>query len=194
MAKKWANAKYPIHLAIYLDVLTPLKVLSLGFQKEKHDPVSAVRRITEFNWTMGKLQLLIDSSLEGDNGDRLTHYTKLLKETEESVEGGKFFYQEIEVKNFALHRNSVSESYKEIITRIASAMEGRFDDIISSPVFKPIIPILDVSKWPNDDQNLFSYCDEEIIELREHFKLLLMQNDCVIEDIPGEWDSLKNNM
>ena len=32
-AKKWMNAKYPIHLAIYLDVLTPLKVLSLGFQK-----------------------------------------------------------------------------------------------------------------------------------------------------------------
>ena len=31
--KKWMNAKYPIHLAIYLDILTPLKVLSLGFQK-----------------------------------------------------------------------------------------------------------------------------------------------------------------
>ena len=30
-AKKWMDAKYPIHLAIYLDVLTPLKVLSLGF-------------------------------------------------------------------------------------------------------------------------------------------------------------------
>ena len=33
-AKKWMNAKYPIHLAIYLDILTPLKVLSLGFQKK----------------------------------------------------------------------------------------------------------------------------------------------------------------
>ena len=36
-AKKWMNAKYPIHLAIYLDILTPLKVLSLGFQKEIQD-------------------------------------------------------------------------------------------------------------------------------------------------------------
>ena len=42
-AKKWKNAKFPIHLAIYLDVLTPLKVLSLGFQKEIHDPVVAIR-------------------------------------------------------------------------------------------------------------------------------------------------------
>ena len=39
-AKKWKNAKFLLHLAIYIDVLTPLKKLSLGFQKEKHDPVS----------------------------------------------------------------------------------------------------------------------------------------------------------
>ena len=47
-AKKWKNGKFPIHLAIYVDVLTPLKVNSLGFQKEKHDPTEAVRRIKEF--------------------------------------------------------------------------------------------------------------------------------------------------
>ena len=41
-AKKWMNAKSPIHLAIYLDILAPLKVLSFEFQKEIHDPVTAV--------------------------------------------------------------------------------------------------------------------------------------------------------
>ena len=49
MGQKRMDAKYPIHLAIYLDVLTLLKVLSLSYQKEKHDPVSAIRRITKFN-------------------------------------------------------------------------------------------------------------------------------------------------
>ena len=71
--KKWMNAKYPIHLAIYLDVVTPLKVLSLGFEKEIHDPVTAVRHITEFNWTMAKLKILIDHSLE----DNITCLTSL---------------------------------------------------------------------------------------------------------------------
>ena len=61
-------------------MLTPLKVLSLGFQKEMHDPVVAIKRIREFNWTMAKLQMLIDSSLEGGNGGRLTHLTKLFKD------------------------------------------------------------------------------------------------------------------
>ena len=59
--------------------ITPLKVLSLGFQKEICDPVTAVRRITEFNWTMAKLKLFIDHSVE-DNATRLTHFTKFLKE------------------------------------------------------------------------------------------------------------------
>ena len=62
-AKKWKNAKFPLHLAIYTDMLTPLKVLSLGLQKEKHNPVLAVRCIKEFYWPMAKLQLLVDSSL-----------------------------------------------------------------------------------------------------------------------------------
>ena len=43
--KSKKNGKFLIHLAIYLDVLTPLKVIGLGFQKEKHDPTEAVRRI-----------------------------------------------------------------------------------------------------------------------------------------------------
>ena len=78
-AKKWKNGKFLIHLAIYVDVLTPLKVNSLGFQKEKHDPTEAVRRIKEFTGTMAKLQLLIKVPLDGDNGGRLTHLTKLFK-------------------------------------------------------------------------------------------------------------------
>ena len=91
--KKWKNAKFPIHLAIYLDMLTPLKVLSLGFQTKMHDSVVAIWRISEFNWTNAKLQMLIDSSIEGGNGGRLTHLTKLFKKTKQADEG--HLYQDI---------------------------------------------------------------------------------------------------
>ena len=107
--KKWMNAKYPIHLAIYLNVKTPLKVLSLGFQKEIHDPVTAVRHITEFNWTMAKLKLLIDHSLE-DNATRLTHFTKFLKEKSIN-EYSEHVYQDVILKNFASARESITRSY-----------------------------------------------------------------------------------
>ena len=61
---KWKDASIPISLAIYLDVLSPLKRLSLSFQKELHDSVKAVHRIQDFNLTMVKLKLLVDESLE----------------------------------------------------------------------------------------------------------------------------------
>ena len=64
-AKKWKNAKFQLHI-IYTDMLTPLKVLGLGFQKEKHDPVLALRCIKELDLTLEKLQLLVDSSVSED--------------------------------------------------------------------------------------------------------------------------------
>ena len=40
LAKKWLQGKYPMHLAKLLDILTPIKVLSLTTQQEVHDPVN----------------------------------------------------------------------------------------------------------------------------------------------------------
>jgi hypothetical protein len=37
--KRWKNASVPINLSIYLDVLSPLRRLSLSFQNNIHDPV-----------------------------------------------------------------------------------------------------------------------------------------------------------
>ena len=188
-AKKWMNAKYPIHLAIYLDVLTPLKVLSLGFQKEIHDPVTAVQHITEFNWTMAKLRLLIDLFLE-DNATRLTHFTKFLKEKSIN-KNSEYVYQDVILKNFASARESVTRSYEEIITRLALPMQERFQDFEKSPVFTSLVPILDFNLWPKEQESLGSYCDEEILKLSNHFEALLQLNQCVVISIPNEWDVLK---
>ena len=46
--KRWCNAKYPMHPAIYLDILMPLKIIIIAFQIENHHPITAVRRITQF--------------------------------------------------------------------------------------------------------------------------------------------------
>ena len=52
----------------------PLKTLSLGLQKEEHDPVLILRRIQDFNWAMTKLKVLVDNAIVG-NTNRLTNYT-----------------------------------------------------------------------------------------------------------------------
>ena len=185
--KSKKNGKFLIHLAIYLDVLTPLKVIGLGFQKEKHDPTEAVRRIKEFTWTMTKLQLLIDASLDSDNGGRLTHLTKLFKEVDENN-----MYQEVKLVNFKIHKKSASAFYKEIITKLAEKMEDRFKVVSTSPIFENLILVLDVSKRPLEVNILSSYYNDEIFAVTNHYGQLLTQNGCDIFQIPMERDRLKS--
>ena len=185
--KSKKNGKFLIHLAIYLDVLTPLKVIGLGFQKEKHDPTEAVRRIKEFTWTMTKLQLLIDASLDSDNGGRLTHLTKLFKEVDENN-----MYQEVKLVNFKIHKKSASAFYKEIITKLAEKMEDRFKVVSTSPIFENLILVLDVSMRPLEVNILSSYYNDEIFAVTNHYEQLLTQNGCNIFQIPMERDRPKS--
>ena len=78
---KWKDVSIPIFLAIYLDVLSPLKRLSLSFQQELHDPVKAVRRIQDFNLAMVKLKLLVDESLENPDSV-MTNLKNLFQDVE----------------------------------------------------------------------------------------------------------------
>ena len=92
------------------------------------------------------MQLLVYSWLNGDNGDRLIHLTKLLKEIREDHK-----YQDI-----------IKLVYQ---SALAIAMEDRFKPLSSSPIFNKLMQILDVSSWSCDDNVLSTSCDEEIKEL-----------------------------
>ena len=59
-AKKWKDATYPIYMAIYLDIFSPICRISIATQSDFHDPVKVVKRIKEFRWTMVKLVLVLD--------------------------------------------------------------------------------------------------------------------------------------
>ena len=111
---KWNDASIPISLTIYLDVLSPLKRLSLSFQQELHDPVKAVRRIQDFNLTMVKLKLLVDESLK--NLDSImTNLKKLFQLVEKKDDS--YFYQGI--KFFSNH-------YEFTIASITDSMQKSF--------------------------------------------------------------------
>ena len=114
--KKWQYAKFPLHLALYLDVLTPLKVLSLSMQKEEHDPVTMLRRVQEFHWTMTKLQALVANSVAGTT-NRLTNYTKFNEGVTEDAEGN-MVYQHITLKEFHSTKSALEVSLGEVVANI----------------------------------------------------------------------------
>ena len=134
--QRWTNASVPIHMAIYLDVLSPLRHLSLVFQQDEHDPVKVVRHIVEFTLTMAKVKLLIDMSLDSPN-NIMSNLNKLLDDVREDQ--GYQFYQGIKLARFEIAKESTRVLYTETISNITTAMEGRFNDISTSPLSKNII-------------------------------------------------------
>ena len=128
------------------------------------------------------------ASLEGDNYSRLTHLTKLFKEVDENN-----MYQEVKLVNFEIHKKSVSASYKDIITKLAEKIEDRFKLVSTSPIFKNLISVVDVSMWSLEDNILSSYCNDEILAVTNHYEQLLTENSCHIFQIPTEWDRLKSH-
>ena len=49
---------YPMYMAVYLDILSPIRRISLAMQQEIHDRGKVIKQIKEFMWTMAKLFIL----------------------------------------------------------------------------------------------------------------------------------------
>ena len=42
-SKKWKDTMYPMYMAIYLDILSPICRISLAMQQELHNPVKVIK-------------------------------------------------------------------------------------------------------------------------------------------------------
>ena len=190
--KKWKHASFPIHTAIFLDVLSPIPHLSIAFQQEEHDPVKAVWRIQEFKWTMAKLKILTELSFEGQNM-HLTHYKQFLDKIEAQNDGW-FYYQDVKLSKYTDKKKTVSTFYVGCIMQISQNVERRFKNLLTSPVFLNLVSLLDISIWPIDDENLTTFGEDQILELIKHFNDILLSNSCNIYLVQTEWDRLKNHI
>ena len=146
-AKKWKDATYPMYMAIYLDILSPIRRISVAMQSDFHDPVKVVKRIKEFRWTMAKLVLVLDEALDKE-GSALTHFTKLMKEIKVK-ENGKHEYQGVQLKYYNRSFQSVKDHYLITVSNICECVEQRFESLFDSPD-SLVESVLDTCTWPID--------------------------------------------
>ena len=90
--KTWCYAMYPMYMAVYLDILSPIHRISLAMQQEIHDPVKVIKQIKEFMWTMAKLVILFEKAME--NANILRNFKKFLNSITVNKEG-KHLYQNV---------------------------------------------------------------------------------------------------
>ena len=187
-AKKWKDATYPMYMAIYLDILSPICRISVAMQSDFHDPVKVVKRIKEFRWTMAKLVLVLDEALDKE-GSALTHFTKLMKKIKVK-ENGKHEYQGVQLKYYNRSFQSVRDHYLITVSNICECVEQRFENLFDSPVFESVESVLDTCTWPIDG-DCVQFGNKEIDRLVNHYKDLLSLNGCEVNKVSEEWLTLK---
>ena len=137
---KWKDAGYLMHISIFIDILSPMRQLSLSLQRDKHDPVKVTRRLNEFTWTMSKLRL-IENSLDNDGDGQVKTCFKTFCSKVEN-DGGKFFYQGINLSKYELTIECTKAVYTSAISTICTKVEQRFSSFTESVAFSniPVLP------------------------------------------------------
>ena len=98
---KWKDTGYLMRIAVFIDILSAMRQLSLSLQCDKHDPVKVTRCLNEFTWTMSKLRLVIENSLdEDDDGKVKTCFKTFCSKIEN--DNREFCYQGIKLAKYEL--------------------------------------------------------------------------------------------
>jgi hypothetical protein len=182
---RWKDACFPMSAAIFVDIIGPLCVLSLGLQALDNDPVKALRRIKEFHLTMVKLQA---STFGMATFDAFKKDCKAADDEENQLS-----YQDVVLMNYPCALNGTAGERQKWMDAIVLCLGNCFKDLQEAPVYKHLCPILDTQSWPGEEVNLISYGDESVTRLVDHFAQLLKQNSCDVscDTMLAEWSALK---
>lgn len=137
---RWKDARFPMFAAIFVDIVGPLRVLSLGLQADDNDPVKALRRIKEFHWTMVKLEASTFGTATFDA------FKKACKAAEDDET--KLSYQDVLLTNYRRALTGAARQRREWMDAIVVCLGNRFKDLQEAPVYKHLCPILDTQSWP----------------------------------------------
>ena len=128
---KWQDAGYVIHMAIFIDILSPLQRMSLSMQHENHDPIKIICCINEFTWAMSKLRLIVENSLDGNENQVKTCLQNFISNVKKNND--EYFYQDIKLHKYETTIAQARDIYSSAITNIFSFSIG-FSNIQKYPI------------------------------------------------------------
>ncbi|KAJ7394708.1 hypothetical protein OS493_000534 [Desmophyllum pertusum] len=128
MYDKYRNAKYPLYIEYFIEVLTPAAELSLHFQREAIDVVGAVRGIKIFFRITGRVKKFIDL-VNSENADH-THC----------------MYREVKLTYVEQAKNSLNNANNGILSQILECFTPRFDK--TDNLFNALVKVLDTEVYP----------------------------------------------
>ncbi|CAB4034812.1 zinc finger 862-like, partial [Paramuricea clavata] len=156
MYTKYRNAKYPLFVEYFIEILVPAAELGLIFRREKIDVVEAVRAVKKFFRIMNKLS---ESSEVVFTTGRVSNFFSNLTNQEE-----QFIYKDVNLSHIEQAKNSLKSANDDILSTIIECFKGRFDDITNTDnLFNALVKILDTEVYP--EQGLDDVYGEDEVKL-----------------------------
>ena len=87
------------------------------------------------------------------------------------------------MKDFKSRKAALEKLFVDVVRKICSAVESRFEDLRRNPIYENLIPILDIETWPDDVDILFMYGENCIDEIVEALESLLISNQCNVKSM-----------
>ena len=177
--RKWKSARYPILLCLFIEILSPVKVLSLAFQKEDVDIVNVVNAN---NQTKKQLNRLMEKDfLEYPTFQRFEGKVKKIE--------GDYFYEDARISHFEDAKGHTQSKKDQIRDHVMHRLESTELEILTSAAI-----VLNSEGWERDQED---FSDEDIRRLVQHFETPLRNAGVTgvtgtIEEILDEWYDLVN--
>ena len=184
---KYRNAKYPLYVEYFIEVLTPAAELSLHFQREAKDVVGAVRGIKSFFRIMGKLKE--SSALIFSTGRVKTFFDVVSSENTDDDHRQCTMYREVKLTHVEQAKSSLNNTNNDILSHILECFTQQFDK--TNNLFNALVKVLDTEVYPEVGLVDDAYGLDEVRLLVERFRVLLTANGCDVEKIESEWDDVK---
>lgn len=184
--RKWQQARIPLLACLFLEILSPAKMLSLAFQENDINPVSTIQRLE-----MAKKQL---DRLEGKKFDEFPTVQRFLDRVKEN--DGNFLYQNVTLPNFNAAKDSAEVSKGILLDRIKDAMQTRLE-AGENKIMLPVMAatILNCEGWERRKENCeedLEFTDNCVAHLFNHFQepLLKAGSDGSLNGLLEKWHDL----
>ena len=178
---KWQQARIPLLACLFIEILSPAKVLSLAFQDEDIDTVSSLSRLET-----AKKQFI---RIEKKEFEDLPTVSRFLDKVEESNEA--FSYQNVVLKSFENAKESARKLKNVLLAKVKQAVEARLEVAEN----RLACTVLNTEGWERMDEEGekdLLFADECVTELYSHFQKPLSNAglDGSLSDLLEQWHSV----
>ena len=164
--RKWKQAKTPSYLPLFIELLSPLRVLSLAFQDEEVDIVNTAANIKKTKRMLKRLKATLTFNLP--------KVKSFIDEIKENEDGDKTF-QGVKLTYYERALDGVETLKDGLTSLIENAIEQRLEDD-SNDLIEKAAKTLNTIAWDQKDENgdnNLMFADEELVDVFSHFEIPL---------------------